>query len=80
MKLSKKKEQKIQLISVFDKLYREIINPRFWSGGKAENGMCKEPFYVEPPENWSDDDKELFDLMTQIEDQLKTEILEILEK
>ncbi len=69
----------IRLLSVFDEIYRAEINPCYWTGGKALNGICNEPFYVESPENWNNDEKELFEVMTTIESRLKAEVLKIIE-
>lgn len=66
MKLSKKTIREINLISVFDKILRE----RF----ESSNGF----FLDNAPDMWEDEEKEAFDMVTEVEYQLKSAILNIL--
>lgn len=78
MEISKKRLAQINLISVFDEVYRAEIHPKSWTGEKEDLAIYNEPFYTSPPEEWSEDETELFELMTQIEERIKEQIINVL--
>jgi len=74
MKLSQKKKKAIERVSVFDSVFRELTDERF-----CRSYPSGEPFYADPPDEWDRDEEQLWDVMTEIEQRMKKQILEILE-
>jgi hypothetical protein len=67
-RISKKVIQQIHFASVAEEVLREHCTPIPHIGFFADN----------PPEMWSEEEKVIFDIATQVEDDLKARILEIL--
>lgn len=66
-KISKKIVRQINLTSVFEKTLRE----------RFESTLIG--FFLDsPPEMWNDEQRQAFDMVTQVEDELKAAILEVL--
>lgn len=67
MKVSKKRLAQIRLASVYEPLLNEC------------KSFCHLKF-DDPPDMWSTEQKDMFDLLTGIEDKLKEEIIDIIER
>lgn len=74
MNISNKKKKQIQFLSVWDEVLKEY-------GHEITNARYSGNYFWEynPPEEWSDEETELFECVTRIEDLLKEKILEIIE-
>lgn len=73
MTLSRRKRNEIErLTSVADDVLRERNTSRY--------GDRSECFLDDPPEFWSTDQKELFDIAYEIENRLKEKVFEVLDR
>jgi hypothetical protein len=67
MKLSKKKIAEINMISVYEELLQNC-------------SIFNHMNFDDPPDMWSNEQKGMFDLLTEIERKLKDQIINIIEQ